>query len=713
MSKLKYLGKEPGSDFSEGDNPYNGVRLAVITRVDDFNMKVDVKLLTGGDRFEVDLTQPMAGPRSFLGGIPEVNSLVLIGYRRRAKGLYDAMILGYLPVGAKSGLRFDPYSSVGPNEIDEADKESFSKFYGGTTRYKRILGKSGDVMGMSSGGAEMMLSKDVQFYNRAGDTFELRDHDRTIVQQSIHRVTSDSAVYQQSGPIRRGGLNFPLDILGPDGRTLKTEADRYFGRDELQSISPIPYADTSGRVIDRINDDAEFPATTYSTGRQYWYTGTNPAANFEDPETGSGRVFTERRLEMRHDTDLQQEVTEEVDGFQMDRRISFIEQVYGTLVGNDAFSSAGMRQYGRVLKPKLFGDFDDGARPRFRLDEAVRLPGTPDEAYSKAAGYFFRLQPPRSPKESAFVVAVSKQGKLYATIPGSTEEDYSQRNISAEVSMEGALKMYLGASKPDNVSFNLTCEGGIKAVIGHAKSGAAIDVKYQSAVKTEYSGTSDDAGNALQTTVQGNSTQAISGNDTQIVNGAYLKRVSGGYQVAATRITLNGLTGYTLNAGEMNQLISGKTQLNYALQVLENIIAGGKITTVLAGAVTNNIAAGAFTQNVLAGASLFNNPAGAFSVLVGAGALSLTTAAGAVTLSTAAGAMTLSAGAGAVAITAGLALSLTAGIAISMVAPQVLVGGPAAVFGVARGLPILPPGVPSLDYITGLPLQGSAVFRSL
>jgi hypothetical protein len=82
-------------------------------------------------------------------------------------------------------------------------------------------------------------------------------------------------------------------------------------------------------------------------------------------------------------------------------------------------------------------------------------------------------------------------------------------------------------------------------------------------------------------------------------------------------------------------------------------------------------------------------------------------------MSTGAGAMSLSAGAGAVSITSGLAMNLTATVAINLVSAQVLVGGPAAVLGVCRGTPAMPPGSPSLDIITNIPLFGSAVFRSI
>jgi ABC-type Na+ efflux pump permease subunit len=169
----------------------------------------------------------------------------------------------------------------------------------------------------------------------------------------------------------------------------------------------------------------------------------------------------------------------------------------------------------------------------------------------------------------------------------------------------------------------------------------------------------------------------------------------------------------SVNTGEWNSMVAGKSQYRYALQVLEDIALGGKILTILAGGFTQSVVAGATSFSTLAGATTFNNPAGAFTVTVGTGALGMTVAAGAVTLSTAAGAMSLSAAAGAMSLTAGLALNLTSAVAVNVVAPQILLGGPAAVLGIVRGVPSLPPGAPTLDYITNIPLLGSATVRSL
>lgn len=717
-------GQIPGKDFvSEAD--VAGLKLAVVTRVDEINLKADLRVITGGgDRFEVDLTQSLAGPRSFWGGIPEVNSLALIGYRRIHKQLHEAVIIGFLPVGNKSGLRFDPFAPDNPADVDPADLELYEKHVGRPTRFKRLLIKPGDVGGMSAAGSELVLSKDVGIVNRAGDGIHLRDSDRTLVTQAIHRIGSEAGVKTISGPIRRGGFFLPLDILRATDGLLRDPSDSrpYYGRDELQLAGPgadpggsAKFSNSGGRLLDLFNNETEFPAVTYSTGRRVHYVPTSPAVSIEDPDAGAD-AFVEQRLEISHTSDLTQEVLEEIDGFALDRRMPYIESVLGTVVGNDLNSTRGQRQYGRILKPRVFSDFTSNQPGKFSLDEVDRQPTAPDvEAWTSAGAFLFKIRPPRAVGENQFVAAVSKQGKLFLNVPASRVEDYpsGSKRISAELNLEGALKAFIGASAPDRISAHITLEGGLHLDIGRDAKGNAITTRYHSATKTIYEGNpnEDDVASSLE--VRGVKESAISGAERKTIEGSKQTVVSGMCQLQADRYNVNALSGASFNLGEMNQLVSGRTQLNYALQVLENIVAGGKISTILAGGLVQNVVAGAMTYNVSAGATAFNNPAGAFSVNVGTGAMSFTTGAGAVTLSTASGAMSLGAAAGAISLTAGLALNLSSGVAASIVAPQILLGGPAAVLGICRGVPSLPAGAPTLDPITGSPLLGSAVNRSL
>lgn len=719
-------GKIPGKEFTT--NEPHGIKIGLITRIDDLNMKASVKVLTGGGtREEVDLTQAMTGPRSFWGGIPEVNSIVILGYRRKHKQLYEAMILGYLNTGNRSGLKFDPFAASDPSSVDASDLSDYTKNFGSTIRYKRLRLREGDVGGMSSSGAELVLNKDVRMCNRAGDLFELRDSDRTIVSQSVHRVESDAGVHRFSGPIRRSAGWLPGDIFQADGQTLRTAANRYFGADDLLAAGPGPtdgstkFVNAAGKILSVFNDATEFPPVTFSNGRKAFYAATTPAANYEDADnSGGAEAFVEQRMEMSHTTDGSMDVLEEIDGFapQLGKRITYIEQVLGTVVGNDIYSGMGQRQYARVLRPKIFDSFQQTSKGKFTLEEVDRSPLSPDtDSKTMAGAYLFKIQPPLAGDgDLPFAVSVSKQGKLFVNLPGSKVERYSTgdtKNVSAEINADGGVKVRLGASKPDNVSLHITMDGGIVADFGSAVSGQAIKVRYHSSYAAEYVGVPDSNDVAYSANVTGNKEEFVSSDSIENVAGQKATTVNGGYAINTDNISVNSQNGYSGNYGGLNVMISGKSQTNYALQVMETIALGGRITTCLAGAMIQNVLAGAVTYNTLAGATLFNNPAGAYTVNVGAGGIVMSAASGAIAMTAGAGAVSMTAGAGAVAITAGLAVSITSPVLISLISTQILLGGPPAVLGVCRGAPMMPPGSPSLDWITGLPLMGGAMVRSI
>jgi hypothetical protein len=719
-------GRVPGKDFVDtGD--WGGSKIGLITRVDEFNMKCDVKLLTGGGhRMEVDLSQPIAGPRSFWGGVPEVNSLVIIGFRRIHKNLNDAVILGYLPVGNRSGLRFDPFGATAPSEVDPDDQEIYDELVGETIRYKRLLMRPGDVGGMSSDGAELVLSRDVSMTNRAGDLVELRDTERTLVIQALHRAQSEGGVKYLSGPCRRSAFYLPPDIFvaGDDpyesGTLLKDQDDDYYGRDELENAGPgvrggtYKFAGADGEINPIFNDYTEFPPVTYASGQRVHYPPTHrPDLSLEDPDSPAD-AFTENRMELSHSSDLVQEVLEQVDGFSVDRRPPYIERVYGTIVGNDMTSSRGQRQYGKVLKPKVFSDFTKHAVGKFALSEIDRV--NQDEGDTSAGAYLFRIRPPRGKGDNHFVMAVTKEGKAVVNIPASATDDYASgaSNISAECNLKGALKMFIGASTPDRVSAHITMEGGLHLDIGRDNLGNVITTNFKGAVRQTFTGNPNEDDSARFTEIIGEERKSVSGAERKTINGAKHTSVSGMSQEQCDRKLINAFSGMTVNCGEQNQLVSGKSQFNYALQVLKTIAAGGEIETILAGGKITTIAAGAQALTVAAGAATTTVPGGAYTVTVGSGAVTAQTGAGAVTLSTGSGAMAMSAGAGAVAITAGLALNLTAAAMVNILGATVILSGGAVpgTWGVSRGVPMMPPGAPSLCWITSLPVMGAALTLS-
>lgn len=715
------VGHTPNAKFVDtGD--WAGSRIGLVTRVDEINMKADIKLLTGGGyRLEVDLTQAMAGPRSFWGGVPEVNSLVVIGFRRIHRNLNDAIILGYLPVGNRTGLRFDPFDAADRSTVDPADLDTYESLVGPIVRYKRLMMKPGNVGGMSSEGAELLLSKDIAMVNRAGDLLELRDAERTLVVQTVYREQSESGIRHTSGPIRRSAHYLPLDILRDDGK-LKDASEEYYGRDELQTAGPGPtdggpnkFADSDGNPLEVFNDFREFPPSVCSDGQMVYFPVTlRPDLALDDPDSPAD-AFVENRMELFHTSNLTPEVTEEVDGFTLDRRNPYIERVYGTIVGNTLNTTRGQRNYAKILKPKLFDDFESTSAGKMSFNEANRV-SAPDEAHTSAGAFLFRIRPPRGKGDTEFVAAVTKEGKAYLNIPASSVENYSGNasNVSAEVNLAGALKAHFGASTPDRISAHITMEGGLHLDVGRDSQGNVITTNFRGAVRQSYTGNPNEGDAALEVEVKGVDKKTVSGAVQRFIQGSRQSIVSGIDQTQCDRRNVNAFGGYSLNTNELNRMVSGKTQLNHALVVLENIAAGGKVSTILAGGKVTTIAAGAMSYTVLGGATTFANAAGAFNIVVGTGAINATTAAGAISLSTAAGAISLAAGAGAVTVTAGLAVNITAATVIAALAPYISLGGGGVpgTFGVCRGAPLLPVGVPTLDPITGLPLPGSALVLS-
>ena len=715
-------GHIPGRDFIDLGGTAHGYRIGVIQRVDEFNMKADVRVITGGGfRAEIDLTQGMCGPRSFWGGVPEVGSMVILGYRAITDKLGDAMILGYLPVGNKLGLRFDPLAPSDPTQVAPEDAQQYKALFGGPVRYKRFKFAPGDVGGMSSSGAEMHLSKSVSLTDRAGDLIELRDEERTLVTQAIHRFDNDAGVTRYSGPIRRQVFYLPPEVYTTNTagvKTLLTEAEGYFGRDDLQAVGPGPqgaagkFANEAGELLEYFNDAVLFPPVTYSNGKTVFYPSTTPGVSPEGKiEDGAGSAYTEQRTEIAHDTDLMQEVHTEIDGFTPNPRRLYIEHVMGTVVGNDPYSTQGIKQYGQVLRPQLWTAAASQTAGRFSLEPVVRGVSGDLEARTAAAAYLLRILGPESNNDDVpFAVSVQKQGKLLVQIPKPSNEFYgdSVKGVSADINLLGALKLFVGRATPTNTSVYAKLDGGIKAEIGrNTDTGNSLDIVYMGPVRHNYTGVPDENGVGLNVSVMGHSSTDTSGDHNVSTGGSLNQVANGALTLKGDKIVQQAFSGYTLNAGGLQQTVMGASFLTCALLKTETIATGGEVKTILAGVSNETVAAGA--KNVLVSGPIGITSGAAMATTAG-GALAMT-AGGAATM-TSGGATSITSGA-AIAVSSGALMTLTAPAGILLTSTNIQLGGPTGVFGVARGTPALPPGIPTLDYITGLPLLGSAAVRSI
>jgi hypothetical protein len=609
------------------------------------------------------------------------------------------------------------------SQIDPEDRDAFETAFGGPSRKKRLRLQPGDVGGMSSAGSELVLSKSVSVTNRAGDIIELRDEERTLVTQAIHRFDNECGVKRYSGPVRRQVFFLPPEVYTVDSqgkRTLKTSDQRYFGRDELQNLGPgvrpgeeSKYAKTDGSLLSIFNNFTEYPPVMYSNGKIVFYPSTTPNVSVEGPvDQGGGNAYTEVRTEILHETDLVQEVHAEIDGVNINPQRVFIEHVMGTVIGNDPNSTVGIAQYGQALAPQIWSNGEAQTIGTFRMEPVRRDPQSGDlDIRQRAAAYLLRiLGPETTADDDPFAVAVEKQGKLYVNIPRPTSENYGDgcKGISAEVNLKGALKLYAGAASPSNTSIFGKLAGGIKLEVGRNRdTNNAIDLVLDGPLYTKIIGTGDDNGSGMVLSTTGNMGLDSTGDFLLSTGGSVNLTSNGATTIQGDKLIVTGTSGCTMNTGGYQQTVTGLTTLTYALAKVETIAAGGEVKTVAAGALVTTVAAGAIQTT--AGAGAINMTAGA----------AMASQAGAAMDMTAGAAVTVNAGA-AISLTAAAAITATASTAFVVTAPASIVltsaniqlGGPSGVLGVVRAVPALPPGVPTLDFITGLPLLGSATVRS-
>jgi hypothetical protein len=347
------------------------------------------------------------------------------------------------------------------------------------------------------------------------------------------------------------------------------------------------------------------------------------------------------------------------------------------------------------------------------LDEVERAATGDTDTLTAAAAFLFRIWCPYgSTDDNAFSVAVEKQGKVYLHVPRPTSERYlDDSGISMEANLLGALKMFVGGSDKNNTSIQATLAGGIVADIGRNKdTGSSLDLTLHGSISTKYTGIDGEVGFQKFDDIQSSYGVSTGGDYIMSIGGALNQTVNGALIQQADRMSIQAFQGLGMNLGQLDVLVAQKSQYNYALGVLETVVAIGKVTTILLGGQITNIAAGGELTNIGAGGSVTNVGAGGYVVNVAGGVVSLAAAAGAVTL-TAGLAMSMTAGL-TMSLTAGLGIVISAPGFVSITSPLITLGGPSAVLGVCRGIPSLPPGTPTLDLITGTPLFGALLVLS-
>lgn len=710
-----------------------------ILHVDIETMVCSVQLETGGigERFDVPLPAfGGGGPRSWSGNIPEKGTKVILGWRKYDDRAYAPYIISTMTVGVFPGREYEPFSTIDPDDADEAariapDLVDDPHLNLKTIRVKLRKAYSGDYLASASDGADFLLDRSTSLQNRAGNEYILRDSDQTAVLQVVNEFTSNATGYYRRGLIKRTAFNFlpdlalsgfdpsqdeydqfisgkfkiGLDAEGNEKRALLVKVSKEsVAFSKLREFGLLNHDGTPAEPISTSPDVPFYPFVVLSDGQRASY---SVLGEHENSLADTDQCYVEDRVEIRHTSDGIMAVTDEGDGVQIDPIPPIlIEDVKGTVVGNDPYTESGRSLYGRVLTMRVFHDPDQGSPSPGPIIEPVNTLTSQTEADTRALCRLFRVQSPNGANQYAF--GITKEGKILLHVPMTTTGGAQEKGKSIDANIVGMIKTIIGMDPNSKISVDLRAQGGIKLDIGsftdfsdpNNPQQISIELKLAGKIRTIYSGEG-----GRETLIGGSDFHSITGSKLDVVAGNKIENVGGSKATEAFSITNNAGFGGKKNkcAGDYNNTVLGKTtelyaqlrQTTFALSDTKLLLAGVDSSTVLAGGIsrtvtigsgiTDSVATGNIASSVATGNIALNVGAGNIAASVGTGNLALTAASGSSTLS------------------GGVVATIASAIVANITAPIVKIGTFVAGFAVA-GIPG-PPG-PHIDYITGIPILG-------
>jgi hypothetical protein len=726
----------PRSQSLDGPDARKYLWVGRVIHVDTETMVCSIRLETGVGSERHDIPLPAlggAGPRSWAGSILEPGSKVLLGWKQWDHRSFKPYIIGAMTVGTYSAREYEPFSTIDPADLDsvrssDPDLVDDPRNLLEPVRIKSRKAYSGDFLASSSGGSDAILDKDVYFTNAAGNEVRVRSSDQTVIVQTVNEFTNNAVGYYRRGLIKRNAFNFLADLF-ISGETRPGKV----GSQDLQSFLATKTPDDLGRVyVDQVpvNSPAyakllafglvnsegfpTFPNNPYSDGLNdpfypFLTTSDGQRASYivhgehDKSFAETNLCYVEDRADLRHTSDGIQTVTEEGDGVQIDSvSPSYIEDVKGTVVGNDPHSEVGRSLYKRILKMEVFNTPEQGSPsvgPRFEPIDTIT---DQYEADTKALARLFKIQSPTSSNQ--FVFAVSKEGKVSVHVPKTQTGGPTERGQSVDMNLMGLLKAIIGSDEKTRKSIDLTTSGGISLNIGAFKEtpdgpSVSVDMTVAGKIRTNFV---DPTGK--ESFIGGNDFRSVSGTVFDVITGGSVRSVGGTDSTEATAITHNAGAGGLKQkiAGAYDLIVLGKTSMSFAqprtttlaLSDTKTILAGVDSTTVLAGSITRSVVTGNMSDSVATGNMSASVGAGNYSVSVGTGNLSATIGAGNLSFSVATGSASIS---------SGLTTSILAGVTAIVAAPVVKLGN--SVTGcVVVGAP--GPGSVHLDYLFGIPILG-------
>lgn len=750
-----------------------GLGLAKVMEVDYEAMYVTLRLLHGAagtdDRVPVPLTFPGAGARHFMGSMPMVGDLCVVGWAPQESlkpKVRTPIVLAWRVPGVVAGREWLTTSDFGDDELDQTSQRQQDVLKGAfpLVRHKLRHMQPGNIVLSSAQGSDLTLDESVGLANRRGVEFRLRDQDSAVVTRGLQRFDALAGVRSYQGMVQRDATFLPPTMIG-DGKDwagpVQARNGVPVGQDDLPEDANAPegfltparplgkrptetgalqtglytfdehidpyiflkrggFIDDQGFVLNASpSSDAIYGGK--SIFRVAAQSGNNAALHAGTP------TLTEHRVEITHTSDGRLPVTEQTDGFDAERlptsdpdtpggtpNLPFIEQVLGSVVGNDPYTDKGRKAYGLPLVPKIFTETGVAAP---RLDPVPLNLSAKSDATAvpllEHAATLFKLNPLDDSPSTWW--SVTKGGQWRGVISGPRNQN------SVELSLTGGLTLGIGGrlqllmqggislGTKSKQSLHLTSEEGPVTIYG----GGSL----QGAEGAAAAGGSKDASDLPAIDIHARTNARIRAERKVLLKGKTV-------EMQAKKVVLSSVSSFEVDAadgkvnvmaetvdvtvrGKRTDLFSGPKNFNPTAGALheriytpfipglvcEDVIYtwGDRKETFLLGNHSTSILIGNATYQTVLGAIQLK--ALASTLEVGVASINATVPLGTISLTAMAGTATMSA-------LAGVMIEATAGVAVVKGGLGVVLQGP--IYGPDIG-PILCAG--TLDPLTGLPFS--------
>jgi len=607
-SGLRKSGLQGGDDFP--------MRHAKVIRVDAKRMVVDLKALSGPDvvMSRIPLTFPGAGNRHFLGSIPEVGDVCLVGQAPAESGKSKRfVVLGWYVPSTSAGYDWLSVRSHSPDELSLTPKQQVVLEGEATQRRHKLRQiEKGNIIASSAQGADLLLTESATLANRRGNELILRDQDQALVVRSLQQFHAGAGFRTYSGMIQRDANLLPTQLrntaqdwtsdrqvdaeknplapsqldqgLDPGGLNV---AEVFTGGEFSGPTSLDPATTLSrGLFLDAQGHLVVGPSVTYG-GKPMYRVCTDLRSNGADSE-GVG-IFTEYRIEVAHTTDGTLPVTEQTDGLDVDRLLKtapssvpsdtsvpfdatdpanrspnapMVEFVLGTVVGNDAFGDP--TGYGVPLVAKI-------AAPEGSPQTSIRPYDPATDALGDQLAFLIRSKNPEDPTKESFI-ALSKNGAWLTNFQG-------EGSAVVQENLRTGKRSFLGTDK-DGHSQTTTAQGTISltAAVGRPSDNVGVEIESTGGAVSIFGGGANTAGAASPSDNPNDPASTKTALSLKSAKSALLEAVGTvrvqGKEIAETADIIGMNSGSSLNMTSGNAIamssktlgvvISGKAEYTYS-----------------------------------------------------------------------------------------------------------------------------------------------------